>query len=205
MDYKKEWAKEIWNNKYWIFLSLILLFISTILNLAAGFYVTRTPSVAAPDIILDNIPPINLDYMYFYGIVIVMAVLFLYPLFFKIKELHIVIAQFSFLIMVRSFFTSLTHLALPLTALDYQVPTLFSIFNFKNDLFFSGHTAIPFLGFLLFPKDRIKYFFLGSSILLGVVVLLMHLHYTIDVFSAFFITYGTYKIGEWFYFKKEKE
>ena len=42
---------------------------------------------------------------------------------------------------------------------------------------------------------------LALSILMGTVVLLMHVHYTIDVLSAFFITFGTFKIGEWFFSK----
>jgi len=205
MDLIKEWAKEIWKHKYWIFLSLIFLFISIVLDIAAGIYVRNVNVVAAPDIILDNIPVIDLDFFYVYGILLITFVFFLYPLFFKIHELHKVIAQFSFLILVRSFFTCLTHLALPVTAMAYEVPRLLFFLDFRNDLFFSGHVAIPFLGFLLFKKDNIKYFFLIGSILMGAVVLFMHVHYTIDVFSAFFITYGTFKIGEWFYSNKESK
>ena len=31
-----------------------------------------------------------------------------------------------------------------------------------------------------------------GSLIMGVTVLLMHVHYSIDVFSAFFISYGVY-------------
>ncbi len=75
--------------------------------------------------------------------------------------------------------------------------------DFKNDLFFSGHTAVPFLGFLLFKNRKVKYTFLGASIIMAITVLLMHVHYSIDVFSAFFITYGTFKIGEWLFKKMD--
>jgi hypothetical protein len=61
--------------------------------------------------------------------------------------------------------------------------------------------AVPFLGFLLFREDNIRYFFLFFSFFMGAVVLLMHVHYSIDVFSAFFITYGTHKVGEKFFNK----
>jgi hypothetical protein len=44
-------------------------------------------------------------------------------------------------------------------------------------------------------------FFLVMSLVLATTALLMHVHYSIDVFSAFFITYGTYHLGEWL-FKK---
>jgi hypothetical protein len=73
-------------------------------------------------------------------------------------------------------------------------PWIFKGISFQNDMFFSGHTAIPFLGFLLFD-GKIRYFFLCGSICMGTVVLLMHLHYSIDVFSAFFITYCCYRVG----------
>jgi hypothetical protein len=37
---------------------------------------------------------------------------------------------------------------------------------------------------------------LGASIVLAITVLLMHVHYSIDVASAYFITYGVYKVGD---------
>jgi hypothetical protein len=37
---------------------------------------------------------------------------------------------------------------------------------------------------------------LVSSIILAITVLLMHVHYSIDVLSAYFITYGVYKLSE---------
>ncbi|MCL5009147.1 MAG: hypothetical protein M1400_02270, partial [Patescibacteria group bacterium] len=44
--------------------------------------------------------------------------------------------------------------------------------------------------------DRLlRYVFLAASVVFGAAVLLGHLHYSIDVFSAFFITYGIYRIA----------
>ena len=127
-----------------------------------------------------------------------MLVLILYPFIYDIKKFHELIIMLSFLIMVRALFTTFTHLSNPADALNFPVPKFLFFLDFKNDLFFSGHTAVPFLGFLLF-KDKIKYFFLASSFIMAFAVLSMHIHYTIDVMSAFFITYCVYKIGEAFF------
>ena len=62
-------------------------------------------------------------------------------------------------------------------------------------MFFSGHTAMPFLGFYLFRRSWVRYAFLAGSIVMGFVVLAMHVHYSIDVLAAFFMTYGSYRIG----------
>ena len=193
------WKKEIKDHKYSILFSLVFLAVAVILDYAAGTYVSRTQGVVAPDLILDYIPTIDLDFLFVYGIILVIALLFIYPLFFKVKEFHKVIGQFSLLVMVRAAFTSFTHLQIPSDALEFQVPRIISFLIFQNDLFFSGHTAVAFLGLLLSRDKKIKYFFLIASIILGATVLLMHVHYTIDVLSAFFITYGTFKIGEWFF------
>jgi hypothetical protein len=203
MDLRKRfkgWKAEIKNHKYLILLSLVFLVLATFLDYFAGSYVRKVGSAVSPDLILDHIAPINLSFLFVYGYITIILILFLYPLLFKVRKFHMVISQFSLLIMVRSFFIIFTHLKTPVDAIAVKFPWMISYLSFQNDLFFSGHTAVPFLGFLIF-KGRIRYFFLAASIAMGAIVLLMHLHYSIDVLSAFFITYGTYKIGVWF-FKK---
>lgn len=195
------WKKEIWEHRHLILLSFGFLLISLLINYFSGMYVSNVPGVVAPDLILDHLPTIDLDFLFLYGSLLLLAIFFIYPLLFRVRDLHKVISQFSLIVFVRSIFMSFTHLALPLTSYTFSLPYIFSFFIFQNDLFFSGHTALPFLGFLLFKNKKIKYFFLASSIIMAATVLLMHVHYTIDVFSAYFITYGTFKIGERFFSK----
>ena len=96
---------------------------------------------------------------------------------------------------IRSFFLILTHLQTPPDAIILTFPNILSNLFFYNDMFFSGHTAMIFLGFFLSDNKKIKYVFLFGSIIMGITSLLVHHHYSIDVFAAFFITYGSYKIG----------
>ena len=58
------------------------------------------------------------------------------------------------------------------------------------------------LGFMMF-KNKIRHACLTATIVMGTTALLMHAHYSINVFSAFFITYRTYKLGQWFFKKVE--
>lgn len=58
-----------------------------------------------------------------------------------------------------------------------------------KDLFFSGHTASMFLMFLCLKKRTDKIFAIIATIIIGISVLLQHVHYTIDVFMAPVITY----------------
>jgi membrane-associated phospholipid phosphatase len=53
---------------------------------------------------------------------------------------------------------------------------------------------------LIYWDDKPKrYLFLAWSVVFGATVLLGHLHYTIDVFAAFFITYGIYHLARWLF------
>jgi membrane-associated phospholipid phosphatase len=63
-----------------------------------------------------------------------------------------------------------------------------------KDLFFSGHTGTLFLVFLLAENKTLKTIFLILTILVGSAVLLQHVHYSVDVFVAPFVAYGSYKI-----------
>ncbi len=61
-----------------------------------------------------------------------------------------------------------------------------------KDLFFSGHTATLFILFLTAENGKLKKFFLVSTIIVAICVLLQHVHYSIDVFAAIFFTYACY-------------
>ncbi len=200
----KAWIKEVKDNKELIVLSLFLLVLSIVINYNAGRYTTNVGSSTVPDFFIDNTTPINLTPLFVWGWMIIVALLFIYPLFFKISKISDTISHFSLLIIIRSFFITLTHLKTPVDAISINFPGMLNLLAFQNDLFFSGHAAIPFLGFLLFKKDKIRYVFLVVSIIMACTVLLMHQHYTIDVLSAYFITYGTFKIGKFLFKNLEK-
>ncbi len=51
------------------------------------------------------------------------------------------------------------------------------------------------MALIYWDSPRLRNLFIATSIIFGIVVLLSHLHYTIDVASAFFITYGIYRIA----------
>lgn len=65
-----------------------------------------------------------------------------------------------------------------------------------KDLFYSGHTSTAFLFYLCNTKRFYKTFCLVSSILIGILVLVQHIHYTIDVVAAPFFTYIVYWLAK---------
>jgi hypothetical protein len=106
----------------------------------------------------------------------------------------------TLLIVIRSVFISLTHIGPFPDQIKLSLGTLTSKFLFGGDLFFSNHTAIPFLMALMYWHNKtLRIAFLTLSVFFGVIVLLGHLHYTIDVLSAFFITYGIYQMALWIF------
>ena len=73
-----------------------------------------------------------------------------------------------------------------------------------RDLFFSGHTTTVFLIFLCLKKNSDRIYVLLSSILLGFLLLVQHVHYTIDVLAAPVFTYLVFRLTLLFT-KKEKK
>lgn len=74
----------------------------------------------------------------------------------------------------------------PLTSITYGGLYLF----ISKDLFFSGHTANLFMFYLRLQKKRDKQFALFATIAVGSLLLVQHVHYTVDVIVAFIFTYG---------------
>lgn len=152
------------------------------------------------DLFLDIFPTYNLEFLFTYGIYSLVLYVFLYVVLIKPESAPFALKTYGLLFIFRSAFVSLTHFGPPVGFFYEEISNigggLFSNLIFKNDLFFSGHTAIPFLAFLIFKDSYIfKWIQFIGSIIMGITVLLMHVHYSIDVFSAFFITFGIYSIS----------
>lgn len=182
-----------------------MLVAALIFNYFAAQYAFERASGAVADIILSNIPVFDVDYIFVFGPIIFglwMAFLCLT----NPETLPFALKSVAVFVFVRSFFITLTHIgpfpdhaiidgstAIFLHALSNN-PNFF-LFSTGADLFFSGHTGLPFMMALVFWKHHLtRVFCIATSIFFGVIVLLGHLHYSIDVASAFFITYTIYII-----------
>lgn len=190
-----EWCTELLADKRLVVFALVCFIVALGFDYVCGMYVHTMKGVKAPDLILDLFNPFDLSFLFIYGYVSLILGMFLYPLAFRVRMLPVVAFQFSLLLIVRSLFMIFTHLETPAGAISINYPWFFRGLYFENDMFFSGHTAMTFLGFYLFRRSWLRYVFLVGSIVMGIVVLAMHLHYSIDVLAAFFMTYGSYRIG----------
>jgi hypothetical protein len=189
------WALEVLACKTLIAVSLACIAVGLTLDYVCGMYVHTMAGVKVPDLLLDLFPAVDVSFLFIYGYVSLIAAMFLYPIIFRMRMIHVVAFQFSLLLVIRSLFMIFTHLETPAGAISVNYPFFFRSLYFENDMFFSGHTAMTFLGFYVFRRSWLRYVFLIGSITMAVVVLAMHVHYSIDVLAAFFMTYGSYRIG----------
>jgi len=188
MDIRKElkikvscWKQDISKNSYQLIFALILLILAIFIVYVSGSYTSEIKGPHIADLILDHFGPINLGIVFVAGYISIIGIFFIYPVLFKTSKIHVAITMFSLLIFTRSIFICLTHLITPPTAIYASFPWIFKYLRFTNDLFFSGHVAIPFLGFLIYKNKIVKYFMLVASITMAITVLLMHQH----IFSTF--------------------
>jgi hypothetical protein len=94
---------------------------------------------------------------------------------------------------------ALTHMAPSPIDPQQPAPFLNSIF-YGSDLFFSGHTGMPFLAALTFWHIvPWRMFYLALTAFFGSVVLFGHYHYSIDVLAALFITHGVFQTSCWLF------
>jgi membrane-associated phospholipid phosphatase len=188
-----------------LFVAVILFAFSLALNYFASAYATSHAGPAVGDIILDNIPVFNLDEVFAYGPILFWLVIAFFA-FREPKTIPFLIKSIALFVVVRSIFVTLTHLGVSPADLPADFNSNFiKRLSYGGDLFFSGHTGMPFLMALIFWENKnLRIFCIISAIFFGAIVLMVHMHYSIDVLAAFFITYTIYHLATIF-FKKDQE
>jgi PAP2 superfamily C-terminal len=178
--------------------SAFFLAASTIAIFAAVSYATVHASNHVTDFVLSRVGPFNVRFLFIYGtftaFVVTASLLAWRP-----NRLPFAFKAVALFLLVRAVFVALTHMA-P-SPIDPPTPAPFfnSIF-YGSDLFFSGHTGLPFLVALAFwhiPQWRM--FYLALTAFFGSIVLLGHYHYSIDVLAALFITHGVFQMSCWLF------
>ena len=193
--------------------SIIMLAVVLYINYNIGLYAFAVASNPVTDIILSNTSQIDVSTIFTAGIIIFMLWTIIYCIY-SPNKIPFIIKSISLFIIIRALFVSLTHIGPflgPDAILNGELANLIvGKVSFGADLFFSGHTGVPFLMALILWRERIyRYIFILSSVSFGIIVLIGHIHYTIDVVSAFFITPTIYIIAkyifkrDYIYFTKE--
>lgn len=175
--------------------SIVALATSYVVMSFAITFATERASSAVTDLILSNTPAFDVDGLFVYGTILFMAFIALMCLVHP-RRIPFTLYSIALFWLIRAGFVTLTHVGpfVPETRISFGT-TIQHMF-FGSDYFFSGHVGMPFLFALMYWRENLlRYLFLVWTVFFMIVVLLGHLHYSIDVFSAFFITYTLYHLA----------
>ncbi len=161
-------------------------------------YATSRASSPVTDIILSNIRLFDvyglITYGTFFFIAFTLLIMVLHP-----HRIPFGTKSVGLFFLIRAVFISITHTGPFTPHVILSSRTALDIIGAGNtsDLFFSAHTGLPFLlALACWDNKLLRYIFLLSSLGGGTIVLLGHIHYSIDVLGAFFVTYTIFHIAK---------
>lgn len=163
--------------------------------------------VVLNDPLLRLFNPIDLTWATF-ALIYVSIILFLLNIIKQPEKLMIAIQTYVLMVFLRGIAMYFTPFNAPDKIILLHDPFV-QLFGkgeiLTKDLFFSGHTGTLFLLFLLVENKCLKTIFLAATILVGSAVLLQHVHYSVDVFVAPFVAYGSFRIIKVLHLQKQSK
>lgn len=173
-------------------------FVAAILIIFPQFlqFVEARQGVVFTDPILELFNPIDLTWLTF-GLIYLSIAITIFSFAKKPEMILFTLQCYGLMVFFRLIVMYLLPLEAPAKLIPLNDPFVQLLGTgeiLTKDLFFSGHTATLFLLFLIMEKRVIKIIFLASTILVGIAVMLQHVHYVVDVAVAPFFSYTSYKI-----------
>ena len=191
--------------RFWIyFISIIVLVTGLHVADLAGAFVERfTYQCPLNDTIHNMLPLVNANLLASGFPVIFSIIVFVYFILFAQEDLPYILFLIGLYNFVRAFFLVLTQLPPPYPRIDDYPYFKFPAWYFgTRDLFPSGHTGFPFLIFLAVKDNKLfKWIALFFTVAIAIGLLLMRVHYSLDVFGAIFIVYAMYSFSEKYFYR----
>jgi hypothetical protein len=166
-------------------------------HLADGYIeVVGEAAPVSPDLVLRHLPGVDVSAVYWWGAAAFVVFAAAVALARERGRLGYFARAYAVLIASRACLMTLTPLHIPAGAISVDGGPIYGsvgkMLTVHHDLFFSMHTAAPFLASLLFRDRWAQRTCFAFAVLLGATVLLLKTHYSLDVAGAFLVTYALY-------------
>ncbi len=199
-DLKKNWSEAWCNPAFRLKAILTALILLTIVCTVPGFfsYIQSRPGFRMNDVVLNFIPAKDVSWFIFSLIypLVILTLINLIPqpaLFLKCLQAYCILMLLRFCTLL------LVPLEPQLSLVPLQDPFIGRFFYSNSvvtkDLFFSGHVSTLFLVFLANPVPRLSKLLLASTCLIAGLIIVQHVHYTIDVLAAPAFAWLSFKIA----------
>jgi membrane-associated phospholipid phosphatase len=194
ISWSDAWQEPRFRNKSII--ALILVAIILILLPTFFAFIEKREGMVLQDFVLDAIPAKDVSIPTF--VVIWSVVLLVFYRIYQSPRLFLVVAYgFILMCLARVLTISLLPLNPPPGLITLKDPIANIAYGgngifITKDLFYSGHTGNMFLFFLCLQHKWDKIIALAASFIVGILVMVQHIHYSIDVIAAFIFTYFIY-------------
>ena len=199
--WKEKWQKAWNNNTFRYYLSITFALFIVVIFVYGRFldYIEERPGSILSDPILNLFSPVEVTWFTF-GTIYISVILALVYL--SQHPIYLLTALQAYILIAFARMVSmyLTPIDPPPQIIPLEDPFVQSVSSglLTRDLFFSGHTSTLFLLYLTCHNRIMKIIFLICTILVGILVLVQHVHYSIDVMAAPFYAYSCYKISHFF-------
>ena len=198
ISWSEAWQLRSFRNK--TFVALVLVAIILLLLPTFFAFIEKREGMVLQDFVLDRLPAMDVSIPTF--IIIWSVVLLVFYRIYQNPSIFLVVAYgFILMCLARVLTISLLPLNPPPGLIELKDPIANIAYGGKGifitkDLFYSGHTGNMFLFFLCLQAKWDKIFALTAAVLIGILVLVQHIHYTIDVIAAFIFTYFIYLVAK---------
>jgi hypothetical protein len=195
-NWAQAFKNPLFRKNFWV----VVVGVTICLSLLPYFFqiIERRNGMSLHDPVLEILPAKDVSLPIF-SMVWLMAGLMLVRCFQDPKFMLLAFCSFTVFLCSRFITISLLPLNPPADLIRLVDPLTNSFYGkdfITKDLFYSGHTASQFLFFFCLNRRRDKQFALISGIAIGILVLVQHVHYTIDVLAAPIFAYLCYFVAK---------
>lgn len=194
ISWSDAWQEPRFRNKTIIALLLVAIILIMLPTFFA--FIEKRDGMVLQDYVLDAIPAMDVSIPTF--TIIWSVVLLVFYRIYQNPRLFLLVAYgFILMCVLRMLTISLLPLNPPPGLIVLKDPIANIAYGgngifITKDLFYSGHTGNMFLFFLCLQHKWDKIIALTASFLVGILVMVQHIHYSIDVIAAFLFTFFIY-------------